>query len=74
MLPTPFTGRDTRSTRSRFVPGYAPVEPASGPLEPDNPGEPRDPMPLKDRLADFLSRVPKGTSGLASSGRNVRGN
>ena len=57
MLPTPFPGRDTRSTRSRFVPGYAPVEPASGPLEPDNPGEPKEPRPLKTRLATFLAEV-----------------
>ena len=57
MLPTPFPGRDTRSTRSRFVPGYAPVEPASGPLEPDNPGEPKEPSPLKTRLATFLAEV-----------------
>ena len=57
MLPTPFPGRDTRSTRSRFVPGYVPVEPASGPLEPDNPGEPKEPMPLKTRLAAFLDKV-----------------
>ena len=57
MLPTPFPGRDTRSTRSRFVPGYAPVVPASGPLEPDNPGEPKEPMPLKIRLQEFLDKV-----------------
>ena len=57
MLPTPFPGRDTRSIRSRFVPGYAPVVPASGPLEPDNPGEPKEPMPLKTRLAAFLDKV-----------------
>jgi hypothetical protein len=57
MLPTPFPGRDTRSIRSRFVPGYAPVEPASVPLEPDNPGEPKEPRPLKTRLAEFLEQV-----------------
>ncbi len=57
MLPTPFPGRDTRSIRSRFVPGYAPVEPASGPLEPDNPGEPKEPRPLKTRLSEFLEQV-----------------
>ena len=57
MLPTPFPGRDTRSTRSRFVPGYVPVEPASGPLEPDNPGEPKEPRPLKARLQQFLDKV-----------------
>tara|TARA_R100000353_G_scaffold123977_1_gene88034 strand:+ start:996 stop:1178 length:183 start_codon:yes stop_codon:yes gene_type:complete len=54
---TPFPGRDTRPLRSRFVPGYAPVVPASGPLEPDNTGEPKEPMPLKIRLASFLERV-----------------
>jgi len=54
---TPFPGRDTRSTRSRFVPGYAPVVPASGPLEPDNPGEPSEPESLKTRLATFLDSI-----------------
>jgi len=54
---TPFPGRDTRSLRSRFVPGYPPVVPASGPLEPDEPNEPKEPMPLKTRLATFLSQV-----------------
>ena len=50
---------------------YRPPTPAAvpytGALEPD------EPMPLKVRLDDFLSRVSKGTSGLASSGRNIRG-
>ena len=54
---TPFPGRSTRPLRSRFVPGYAPVTPASGPLEPDNPNDPKEPMPLKTRLAEFLNRV-----------------
>ena len=54
---TPFPGRDTRPLRSRLVPGYAPVVPYSGSLEPDEPGQPREPMPLKTRLAEFLSKV-----------------
>ena len=57
MLPTPFPGSYRRSLRSRFVPGYAPVVPYSGPLEPDEPGQPNEPMPLKTRLAVFLNKV-----------------
>ena len=42
---------------SRFVPSRPPVVPYSGPMEPDAPGEPKEPMPLKIRLASFLERV-----------------
>ena len=42
---------------SRFVPSRPPVVPYSGPLEPDEPNEPKEPMPLKTRLATFLSQV-----------------
>ncbi len=57
MLPTPYPGRGKRSLRSRFVPGYPPVVPYSGPLEPDEPRQPSEPMPLKTRLQFFLDKV-----------------
>ena len=42
---------------SRFVPSRPPVVPYSGPMEPDEPGDPKEPMPLKTRLATFLAQV-----------------
>jgi len=57
MLPTPFPGRYQQPLRSRFVPGYVPVVPYSGPLEPDEPGQPNEPMPLKTRIQQFLAKV-----------------
>jgi hypothetical protein len=42
---------------SRFVPSRPPIAPASGPMEPDEPGDPKEPMPLKTRLATFLAQV-----------------
>ena len=42
---------------SRFVPPRPPVVPYTGPLEPDEQGEPKEPMPLKTRLATFLAEV-----------------
>jgi len=42
---------------SRFVPSRPPITPASGPMEPDEPGNPKEPMPLKTRLEAFLEQV-----------------
>ena len=42
---------------SRFVPSMPPVVPYTGPLEPDEPSDPKAPMPLKTRLATFLAEV-----------------
>ena len=42
---------------SRFVASRPPIAPASGPLEPDEPRDPKEPMPLKTRLATFLEQV-----------------
>ena len=42
---------------SRFVRSMPPVVPYTGPLEPDEPSAPKEPMPLKTRLATFLQQV-----------------
>ena len=42
---------------SRFVPSRPPVVPYSGPMEPDEPSEAKEPMPLKTRLATFLQSI-----------------
>ena len=42
---------------SRFVRSMPPVVPYTGPLEPDETSEPKEPMPLKTRLATFLAEV-----------------
>ena len=42
---------------SRFVPSRSPVVPYTGPLEPDEPSEPKESMPLKARLQQFLDKV-----------------
>jgi len=42
---------------SRFVPSRPPIAPYTGPLEPDEPRQPSEPMPLKTRLQFFLDKV-----------------
>jgi len=42
---------------SRFVPSRPPIAPYTGPLEPDEPRQPNEPMPLKTRLQFFLDKV-----------------
>ena len=42
---------------SRFVSSMPPVVPYSGPLEPDEPSDPKEPMPLKVRLQQFLDSI-----------------